>query len=501
MYLVVIGILAIVLTLSSPIYRLVAEPGLVIATAAAATLLPAVFGVLVTRRVLRKLDRHPQQPSRGQFVFGRGMTIIQFLLGACHAGVMLCTDWLPLCHQTPVIGTWPLVPGLLALVPFLLSIVLLWIVVYPADRAVRQIAVEVYLFRGKPLRPVWPLGQYLLYNLRHQVLFILIPMALILAASDLVTRYEQAIADATGIDFAPDMLVGLAAIAVAVVAPEILRHVWVTQSLPDGPLRDRLQLLCQRLRLRYRDILVWRSGGMIVNAAVMGVIAPLRYVLITDAMLEQMEDTKIEAVFGHEAGHVKHHHIPCFLLFALISGCIVTIFSVHAHGLPRTDYQILLTLLGLVLVFKWGVVFGWVSRRFERQADIHGVRTLTLTGLPCSMPCVLHSSGENPGQTIPGDPLCSTAAHVFGHALYEVALLNGIQPEARSWRHSSIASRSRFLQQLAQQPRRQQRFQRHVLLIQLVLLATAIITSLWAAYELEILSVLGKWLTGALTEH
>ena len=117
---------------------------------------------------------------------------------------------------------------------------------------------------------------------------------------------------------------------------------------------------------------------LIVNAAVMGVVAPLRYVLITDGMLEQLEDTKIEAVFGHEAGHVKRHHILYFLLFVLISGCVVTIFSVRTQHLDSQSLQLqlLATLVGVVLLFKWAVLFGWISRRFERQADIFGVRTL-----------------------------------------------------------------------------------------------------------------------------
>ena len=515
MYIVVIGVLAIVLTRSGmgPAYCLLAPPEWVLAGVAAATLLPATLGVPLARRVVRLLDRDPENPSRGQYAFGRGMMLLQFAVGALHATLLLCTPWMLLCARVPVVGQWPLVPGLLALVPFLLSIILVWTVVYPADRAVRQIALEVYLFRGKPLRPVWPLWQYLQFNLRHQVLFILVPMMLILLASDLVEQYEQAIRKATGQPYAPDMVVGLAAVLVAVVAPEILRHVWVTRRLPDGPLRDRLLQLCRQLRLRCRDILVWRSGGMIVNAAVMGVIAPLRYVLITDAMLEQMDDRKIEAVFGHEAGHVKHHHIPCFLLFALISGCIVTIFSVYTRDVLRTDqrlYHVLLAGLGVVLMLKWGVVFFWISRRFERQADTYGVRTLTRCGLPCTQPCLVHAPqvvGSTPDDSPDtsdeasagtpvqpprgGDALCTTAAQLFGHALNEVAVLNGIPPEARSWRHSSIASRSRFLQQLAIEPDRNRRFQRLVLGIQVAIVLVAAVVAAWAATALHIWDLLG----------
>lgn len=498
MYLVVIGILGLVLTLSRPIYRLVEDPRLVLVASAAATLLPALVGLWITRRVLRNLDDHPDQPSLAQGTLARGLVFLQALLMLCHGGVLVCTNWLPLCERVPVVGKWPLLPSLLAVTPFLLSVLLVWLALYSADRAVRQIALEVYLFRGKPVRPAWSLVHYLLYNLRHQVLFVLIPMLLILAAHDVVMRFERPITRATQLAYAPDLLVGLAALLVAVVTPGILRHVWITQRLPDGPLRDRLMRLAKKLRLRCREILVWRTGGMIVNAAVMGVVAPLRYVLITDGMLEQMDDTKIEAVFGHEAGHVKRRHILYFLLFAFISGCAVAIFSLRTHDLARRDYtlyQVTVTVFGLLLAVKWGLMFGWVSRRFERQADVFGVRTLALSGLPCAQKCALHAPAPNQNPVPSDDALCSTAAHVFADALHEVALLNGIRPEARSWRHSSISGRSRFVQELALHPARARRFDRTVCLTKAVILGAAAVSGAWAAYDLRIWATVAHWLS------
>jgi STE24 endopeptidase len=495
MYLIVIAILGLVLTLSGPIYRLVSDPSRVWLTAAGATLLPALIAALVARRVLRQLDRYPEQPSLGQAAFSRGLVVLQGLLLLCHGGLLVGTDWMPLCERCPVIGTWPLVAGVLAILPFLVSVMLSWLALYSADRAVRQIALEVYLFRGKPVRPVWSLMHYLLYNLRHQVLFVLIPMLLILGAHDVVMQYDRPLERLTGMPYAADLLVGLAALLIALITPAILRHVWITQRLPAGPLRDRLTYLAAKLRLRCREILVWRTGGMIVNAAVMGVVAPLRYVLITDGMLEQMDDAKIEAVFGHEAGHVKRHHILFFLLFAFISGCAVSIFSLQTFRLARRDYalfQWLATGFGLLLAIKWGVLFGWISRRFERQADVYGVRTLALAGMPCGQPCALHTTPSNPGAPLTG-ALCSTAAHVFADALHEVALLNGIRPEARSWRHSSIASRSRFVEELALCPPRARRFERGVSIIKAGIFVVALLAGVWAAYDLQIWSALARW--------
>ncbi len=490
MYLVVIVVLSVVLTFSSAPYRYITGLWPTLALVGVATLVPVLLAAIVNHYVIGRLDRCPQNPGRGQAIYHRGLLGLHASLGLLHIGLLLTTSWLVLVRKVPVVGDWPLIPGVLALGPFLVSVILAWCVLYPSDRSVRQIALEQYLFRGRPLRAVWSRAQYLMFNLRHQVLFILAPMLLILLGRDVVLYFEDRMIAATGQQYIGDLVLGVIAIGVAVVAPEILRHVWVTQRLPDGPLRDQLLVLCRRLKLRCRDILVWRSGGMLVNAAVMGVIAPLRYVLITDAMLEQLDDRKIEAVFGHEAGHVKRHHILFFLLFAGISGCIIMIFSVRMQGLARGQYEIVATVLGTLMVLKWGVLFGWISRRFERQADIYGVRTLQLSGLPCELPCAVHHPDLLPQLPPGGDRLCSTAAHVFSQGLHEVALLNGMRPEARSWRHSSISSRSLLVQKLARDPIATRRFERNVLLVKAGIMLVALILGTWTVFEMRLWTLL-----------
>lgn len=485
MFLITLVVLSLVLAFNGPPYPLLTDTGLVLTLAAVVTLAPAAVGAWVAHRTLQLLDRHPDYPARGQARYGRGVLVAQFVLGVGQGVLIGLTSWLALCSDVPPLRGLVVLPSLAALTPFIASAVLLWIALYPADRAIRQVALEFYLYRGRPVRPVWPLGSYLAFNLRHQLLFILAPMLLIVLARDLIERYRAPLLRAWPHDFVPDLLLGAAAVLVALLAPLILRYVWITARLPESPLRDRLLRLCEKLRMRCRDILVWRSGGMIVNAAVMGIFAPLRYVLITDAMLEQLEDEKIEAVFGHEAGHVKRHHILFFLLYAFITGSLLTVVSARGRHLDPNSYQLLLAGMSVVIALKWGLLFGWISRRFERQADVFGVRTLALAGVPCTLPCAIHHpTEESPSQR--GDPLCSTAAHLFGATLHDVAVLNGIPPEAPSWRHSSIASRSRFVQQLARDPQATARFERTVRRVQWGIGLAALAIGMWAGWEIRI---------------
>jgi STE24 endopeptidase len=74
-----------------------------------------------------------------------------------------------------------------------------------------------------------------------------------------------------------------------------------------------------------------------------------------------------------------------------------------------------------------------------------------------------------------GAAVCETAVARFTAALSQIAELNGIAAEARSWRHSSIASRIRQLERFAKEPAAVARFDRKLRAIKIVLfIATAI---------------------------
>ncbi|MCA9243321.1 MAG: M48 family metalloprotease [Phycisphaerales bacterium] len=488
MMMVTILILSLVLWLPQPFYVAVRDPGAVMAAVAIATLLPPAWAALMVRSAVKAIDENPEHPVVGQYRLATAAFTTQWLTAGLFAALLFFVPWLPMLERLKPIGAWPAVPGLLGMAPFILCLLLIWTVSYPGERALRGIILEESFVRRTPARPVWGLGEYLAFQFRHQVLFILIPLAVILLARDVVYGYRRELLDLTRLDFAPDLIVGAVAIGVAVFAPWILRYVWITKPLPEGPLRDRLNLLCEKMRLRCREILVWNTRGMVINAAVMGVIAPLRYVMITDGMLEQMDDRKIEAVFGHEAGHVKRSHIIYFLLFAAISGCLYTCTMIVARRYGQEVTNTAHMALTVVLGVQWGVLFGWVSRRFERQADLFGVRALALAGVPCTQPCKLHDAQGAPDGRPPvvdlnmadvdKDALCATAANVFSETLLDVGRLNGITADHFSLRHGTLGGRSRFVYQMAHDPPATRAFERRVSRVKLVILILTLVSAL-----------------------
>jgi STE24 endopeptidase len=260
--------------------------------------------------------------------------------------------------------------------------------------------------------------------------------------------------------------------------PWILRLVLGWKPLPPGLLRQRLQASARRLRFRCSNILVWNTRRGMANAMVIGILPWIRYVVFTDRLLDDFTPDEIEAVFGHEVGHIRHHHIPYYfgILTAsvLVLGWLITDVVVSYIGpLPfaldshSSECVSAFSLVAVLLAYIF-VVFGFLSRRCERQADVFGCRAVS-----CACPdCGGH---ENEVLFAPhGQGLCPTGIKTFIRALEKVAAVNGISRDRpgflQSWQHGSIGRRIEFLQQMLLDPGVERRFQRRVFLFKALLL-------------------------------
>ena len=112
----------------------------------------------------------------------------------------------------------------------------------------------------------------------------------------------------------------------------------------------------------------------------MGVVPRFRYVLLSDLLLEEMKDEQIEAVFAHELGHVVHRHMIWYLVFLKVLILILALIAVVLDSqlgdvkLPAwLPLDLVMTLIGFS---GFVIAFGYVSRRFERQADVFAARTI-----------------------------------------------------------------------------------------------------------------------------
>jgi Zn-dependent protease with chaperone function len=367
--------------------------------------------------------------------------------------------------------TWHdrLLPGaeLLLLAPFCVALLLSWTCFYDAERALAGEDREDHeeLATAHP-RKFWSRAAYVGFHFRQNLALVFLPIFLLLTEKEL-RRQFPALNQQWQV---PASILGVGiAMAVFMTMPWILRLVLGLQSLPEGPLRDRLLATARRLRFRCSDILLWNTRGGVANAMVAGIFPFLRYVLLSDRLLDDLTPDEVEAVFGHEIGHVKHQHMLYYLVFLLASifvlGSLVLPYQNElneAFNLRDRHDLAVLPVVGALGAYIF-LVFGFLSRRCERQADIYGCRAVSCPQADCA--------GHHDDHPLPdgGGHLCSTGIQTFIQALEKVALLNGISRDKpgflQSWQHSTIARRVNFLQSLLTDPQAERRFQRRIFLV------------------------------------
>lgn len=407
----------------------VAPGGWHVAPAAAIYLLgAAAIGAAHVAVALRALDRG-EAPGRCPWlgVLLAGLVPAWLLAGQ---GVLLVCGYGRWVMEDLALAGVPLAGEALAAGPFVAALLIVWLLEYPIHRRLRR-AIAMRVSPAPAADASWSLRQYVGYRCRHGLLFVAVPIGAIVLVRGLLYLF-----------LAPHLPAGsygewlwlaamvTSALAIFFFSPVLLVRIWRTRRLPDGPLRDDLEAVCRRLKLRCRDILVWQTGGMVANAAVMGLAAPVRYILLSDALLENLPARSIESIFAHEAGHIASHHIFYAVVFTVATvGLCQGAAEAAARMLGWTGPAVELGALAVVGAV-WVVAFGWVSRRFERQSD---VTAAWLSGLPAA------SAGSD------ADRITHEGAAVFAGALERVASLNGAAAQKRNWRHGSVADRVGYI--------------------------------------------------------
>ncbi len=438
--------------------------------------LAALVGLMAAwgRRVGRRGGHRAGRFLRGMATARLGL-VAWFAAGLFYLGwgqvvTGLERRWLP----------WPAglaeAPGLIVgTLPVLLAWAGLVAARHPVERAARERSILERLDAGLPVYHSPGVGAFVASNLRLGLGFTLAPILAVLVLRD-------AAQIGLWLRHAPppgwlDAAAAFGPVAVVfVLAPELLRRVLPTRPLPAGHLRSRLEAMCGRTGMRYRNILLWDTGHGMGNAAVMGVIPQVRYILLSDLLIETMSDRQIEAVFAHEVGHVRHRHMAWYVAFVvgltmLLAGpgdrlgraADAAVASlVPAIPAAAGEWVVGLGSLGLGLLG-----FGLLSRRFERQADVFAARTMQAEVQPAE------------GSTFVGEG----GAALFASALARVAQINGIPLVARrSWSdgrglrfgywldlladttgnylHGSLLGRIHRLRDMAADPARTRRFDR-----------------------------------------
>jgi STE24 endopeptidase len=438
------------------------------------------YAVAISMMAVWALSTARRLPVRNIGRFNWGMWIARYFIPAWFAVGMFLLHW-P-ANVNAMLGPgarWPVdSPGaLLGTLPALLAwIGLIW-VQYPMDRATRELNVPAELVSDLPVHSPPGAWAYLSANLRLEVLFTLVPIAMILLLRDagsLALHWSGRVEPGSPAEQWADAAVSLiSAGTVFLTAPVALRYVLHTRPLAASPLRDRLEAMCKNAGLGYREILLWHTDNHMGNAAVMGVLPVVRYILLSDLLLETMSDRQIEAVFAHELGHVQHKHLTWMGVFVVIlllawMGPGKWVGDISSAHLPAWMADVALPGIGIIGGLL--LLFGVLSRFFERQADVYAARTIEWINQPA--PPTPRPAGSHVGEY---------GATVFGSALYRVAVINNISVGSRSLTHGSISDRIEYLRALSTDPARTRRFDRFMVWVYVSLIAGLMTCGIWSA--------------------
>ena len=365
---------------------------------------------------------------------------------------------------------------LLVPLPYFLIVFGCWLLYYDVEVALLRAA---HWVETPP--PFWTRAGFFFHNLRQLALLILLPVGLMVSHNTFKRFYPEA-AQADWF-----RLFSLSSVPLFVLfAPLIIKPLLGLKSLPPGRTRERIEALARRLHFRSTDLLLWPTHGSAMNAMIVGLVPRVRYVIFTDAILDEMPPDELDAVFGHEVGHARHGHIWYYALFLMLSIAVLASLFLLAGEFQEIW---MLVAAGSYLF----VVFGFVSRRCERQADVFGCRAISCANPDCD--------GHDERTVFPerGAALCSTGIKTCARALDRVHALNstaahqggsrlgqllrGAYGWLRAWQHSPLPNRVRFLLSLVDDREREARFQNRLLTLRwgLVLLLIGVLIAMgWA---------------------
>ncbi|MDD3554791.1 MAG: M48 family metalloprotease [Deltaproteobacteria bacterium] len=247
--------------------------------------------------------------------------------------------------------------------------------------------------------------------------------------------------------------------------PWFIQYSWGCIPLNETYLKNVIETILQRFRIRFSKILIWpQPDDRNCTAAVVGIISKFRYLLITPCLLKYLSTAELEAVIAHEIAHIRYRHMLWYVIFMLGYSLILYNLSdpliawIFSHkDLAKTAFwldsehpkmsSILMVLPFMLFIVGYFRFFmGYFMRNFEREADS---AVFEIHGAPW---------------------------HLI-NALEKIGILAGNIRNQPSWHHYSIAERTQFLQDVAlssdtlDQFKKKLKFYKMLLLVTLGLLA------------------------------
>ncbi len=436
--------------------------------------------------VVRTLHRSPDQKIEVSQTYARLRRRLFFINMGMVAGCVLVFGWGWLTQELLVVnwGGKSLIAPFAELavpLPYFAILFSAWLIYYDAERTLHCTTIL-----GPNNKEFWSRIGYFLNHLRQFALLVMLPVILFVTQQTI----DRFFPETTQSDWY--WLGSMAAILpLLLFMPLLIKPLLGLRTMPAGPVRARLEALAKRLRFHCTDFLLWPTHGAIANAMIVGFLPRIRYVIFTDRILNELPPDELDAVFGHEVGHAKHGHMWLYTVFLSLS--ITTLAAAflllgQQLKLPKSAEK-WFDFSQLIFAFSYiFLVFGYLSRRCERQADVYGCRAVSCINSNCL--------GHDETTVYPerAKRLCATGIRTFIGALQRVhmvngnsgfdddraqtlrAIIGGFFEWMRSWLHSTMSRRITFLRTLIGNPQNEQLFQLHMRMLRVGLILGLVAT-------------------------
>ncbi|MDL4842390.1 M48 family metallopeptidase [Aquibacillus rhizosphaerae] len=200
------------------------------------------------------------------------------------------------------------------------------------------------------------------------ILFIFIPIVVVLTLMEIIP--EDFLGD-VGDFLLPILIVMLIPMATAPFIGKMLK----ASAMPESDSKDELLQFLAKLKIENVQLYTWPTKKKkIANALVTG-FTKKKQIYISDYMLENMTIEQVKAILAHEIGHIKKKHLWKRL------GCIALVMSMitglgfgmewYENHVATIPIWIGITLIIGALVIGFGIIFRYVSRVHEKEADAY----------------------------------------------------------------------------------------------------------------------------------
>lgn len=239
--------------------------------------------------------------------------------------------------------------------------------------------------------------------------------------------------------------------------PPVILKIWGCKRVAHGSLAFLTEFL-EKENFSFRGIYLWPIyEGKLYTAGIIGPLPWLRYILITESLLNVLNPLELKSVMAHEVAHARLRHMWLYLVILLVfMGVLYNSYEYLLYFLSKISLVVDISIderifrhleyisvsFMIVLIFCFlRYIFGYFMRNFERQADLYGA---SIAGV---------------------QPLID--------ALEKIGYYSGNIRDLPSWHHFSIKERVEVLKLFEREPSFLKRHNRKLYLALSIYLATS----------------------------